>query len=104
MNTRNERLPSLSGKEGVILELLGRSKEMYGLELVAASDGELKRGTVYVTLARMEEKGFISSRLDDEPAPTGGLPRRLYTATSYGRELHAARVALRKRLVPRLAR
>jgi DNA-binding PadR family transcriptional regulator len=97
------RLPSLSGKEGLILDLLGRSKEMYGLELVTASGGELKRGTVYVTLGRMEDKGFISSRLD-EPPPSGGLPRRLYTATSYGRELHASRVALRRRLVPRFAR
>ncbi len=104
MSTKDAPLPSLSGKEGLILDLLGRSKEMYGLELVTASDGELKRGTVYVTLARMEEKGFISSRIDDEPPTLGGLPRRLYTATSYGRELHAARVTLRKRLVPRFAR
>ena len=103
MSRKQVRLPSLSATEGVILDLLGRSNEMYGLELVAASGGELKRGTVYVTLGRMEEKGFISSRLDDPP-PSGGLPRRLYTATSYGRELHAARVALRRRLVPRLAR
>jgi DNA-binding PadR family transcriptional regulator len=88
----------------VILDLLGRSKEMYGLELVAASGGELKRGTVYVTLARMEEKGFIASRLDNDPPPSGGLPRRLYTATSFGRELMAARAALRKRLIPRFAR
>lgn len=101
---RKARLPSVSAKEELILDLLGRSKEMYGLELVAASDGELKRGTVYVTLARMEEKGFISSRLDDDPPPSGGLPRRLYTATSYGRQLHAARNALRNRLVPRFAR
>ena len=88
----------------MILDLLGRSREMYGLELVAASAGELKRGTVYVTLARMEEKGFITSRLDDEPPPSGGLPRRLYTATAYGRELLGSRLALRKRLVPRFAR
>lgn len=104
MPPRRPPIPSLSGKEGLILDLLGRSKEMYGLELVTASGGELKRGTVYVTLARMEEKGFIASRLDDEPPPSGGLPRRLYTATPYGRELFAARVALRKRLVPRFAR
>ena len=104
MSTRNAPLLSLSGKEDLILDLLRRSKEMYGLELVAASEGELKRGTVYVTLARMEEKGLVSSRREDEPSPFGGLPRRLYTATSYGRELIAARNALRKRLVPRFAR
>lgn len=72
---------------------------MYGLELVAASDGELKRGTVYVTLGRMEQKGFVSSRLEDAQPRIGGLPRRLYAATAYGREVHAARVALGKRLV-----
>ena len=104
MAGRKDRLPTLSGKEGLILDLLGRSKGMYGLELVSASGGELKRGTVYVTLARMEEKGFIASRRDDEPPPFGGLPRRLYAATSYGRELQATRAALRKRLVPRFAR
>ena len=97
-------LPSLSGKEVVILDLLQRSRAMYGLELVAASQGALKRGTVYVTLSRMEQKGFVSSRLDDEPPAFGGLPRRLYRATAIGREVHAAAVALRKRLVPRFAR
>ena len=104
MAARHRPVPSLSGKEGLILDLLGRSREMYGLELVAASGGELKRGTVYVTLARMEEKGFVASRVDDDAPATGGLPRRLYAATPYGRELHAARVALRKRLVPRFVR
>ena len=103
MSSRDVRLPTLSGKEGLILDLVGRAREMYGLELVAASGGGLKRGTVYVTLARMEEKGFISSRLDDEPPEAGGLPRRLYRATSYGRQLLAARVSLR-RLIPRAAR
>jgi len=98
------RLPSLSAKEALILGLLGRSKEMYGLELVAASDGGLKRGTVYVTLGRMEQKGMIASRLEDEPPPSGGLRRRLYIATAYAREVYAAGVALRKRLVPSLVR
>ena len=104
MSPREVHLPTLSGKEGLILDLLGRSNEMYGLELVAASGGELKRGTVYVTLSRMEEKGFIVSRIDDEPPRLGGLPRRLYAATLVGRQLHATRVALRKQLVPRFAR
>jgi PadR family transcriptional regulator PadR len=103
MTPRDVRLPTLSGKEGLILDLVGREKEMYGLELVAASGGGLKRGTVYVTLARMEEKGFISSRLDDEPPESGGLPRRLYRATSLGRQFQAARVSLR-RLIPGVAR
>jgi PadR family transcriptional regulator, regulatory protein PadR len=84
------RLPTLSTKESLILELLAGAREMYGLELVAASGGALKRGTVYVTLGRMEDKGYITSRLEDAPPAAGGLPRRLYVPTPLGREiLHA---------------
>jgi DNA-binding PadR family transcriptional regulator len=57
---------------------------MYGLELVAASRRRLKRGTVYVTLGRMEEKGYIVSRLQPSPPRAGGMPRRVYEATPLG--------------------
>jgi PadR family transcriptional regulator, regulatory protein PadR len=100
----NSRVPSLSGKERLILELLGRSRKMYGLELVAAAGGMLKRGTVYVTLGRMEEKGFVSSRLAADTPPQGGLPRRLYESTPYGRELLAALASAGRRLALRFAR
>jgi DNA-binding PadR family transcriptional regulator len=87
----------------LILELLGRS-EMYGLELVAASGGGLKRGTVYVTLGRMEEKGLVVSRVGDEAPAQGGLPRRVYSATGFGRQMSSAVTLVRKRLIPRMAR
>ena len=77
------RLPRLSAKEGVILELL-RSREMYGLQLVEASRGSLKRGTVYVTLGRMEEKGYVESRPEPQQKGSIGLPRRLYRPTGLG--------------------
>lgn len=74
--------PRLSGKEAVIMDLLVRNGEMYGLEMVKDSD-ELKRGTVYVTLNRMADKGYVESRvMEDDPTP--GLPRRLYRATPQG--------------------
>ena len=93
----------LPPKEALILELLVRKQELYGLELVAASKGRLKRGTVYVTLGRMEEKGYVTSRLEDAPPAAGGLPRRIYEATAFGRRMLAA---LRQvaRLVPEFAR
>jgi DNA-binding PadR family transcriptional regulator len=69
---------TLSAKESLILELLVGGGELYGLQVVGASRRRLKRGTVYVTLGRMEEKGYISSRLEDAPADVGGMPRRLY--------------------------
>jgi DNA-binding PadR family transcriptional regulator len=96
-------LASLSDKERLILELLGRARQMYGLELVTASDGTLKRGTVYVTLGRMETKGYVTSELEEEPPPQGGMPRRLYQPTPYGRELLAAWTSAHRRLRARFA-
>ena len=103
MPSRKQPAHGLSVKESLVLGLLGRSTGMYGLELVAASSGALKRGTVYVTLGRMEEKGLVSSRVEESSPPSGGLPRRLYAATVYGRELYAATAALRKQLLVRFA-
>jgi DNA-binding PadR family transcriptional regulator len=77
--------PRLSEKERIVLELLiHASGSKYGLQLVDASRGRLKRGTVYVTLGRMEQKGLIESEQEPAPAGQGGLPRRLYRATGHG--------------------
>ena len=50
----------------------------------------MKRGTVYVTLGRMHEKGYLESR--QEPLPEGaiGLPRRLYRPTGLAMRVLAA--------------
>jgi DNA-binding PadR family transcriptional regulator len=102
MARRPSLFPRLSPKEALILDLL-RGGEMYGLELVSSSDGALKRGTVYVTLGRMEDKGLILSRIGDEAPALGGLPRRVYKPTAYGKQLLSASVAMRRRLMPALA-
>src|SRR6266446_2012149 len=90
MSRRHDRIPTLPPKEALILHLRAGKKEMYGLELVAASKRRLKRGTVYVTLGRMEKKGYVTSRLEDAPAGAGGLPRRVYQPTALGRRVLAA--------------
>jgi DNA-binding PadR family transcriptional regulator len=65
---------------------------MYGLEIVRASGEELSRGTVYTTLGRMEEKGFVRSRVRPGEDHTG-LPRPRYTVTALGeRVLQAAEI------------
>ena len=66
-----------------MLDLI-ESRERYGLELVDLARGRLKRGSVYVTLGRMESKGFVTSRQEDRVPGAIGLPRRLYRATPYG--------------------
>ncbi len=77
-------LPTLSGTEGVILELL-RDQDLFGLQLVELSGGRLKRGTVYVTLGRMQEKGYLESRTEPRAPGAIGWPRRLYRPTVFGR-------------------
>jgi len=98
-------LPRLSPKERLILELLAQQgRALYGLELVARSKRRLKRGTIYVTLGRMEDKGYVTSRLEDPPPATGGLPRRLYEPTAFGKRVLAAWTAAAQLLMPEFAR
>ncbi len=101
---RHPRVLTVSRKELLVLDLLARGRELYGLQLVAASRGRLKRGTVYVTLGRMEEKGYITSRLDEPPPAAGGLPRRLYAPTALGNRMRRAWTSGARQLVPELAK
>lgn len=81
-----DHVPTLSAKEALLLELLlaTPASEKYGLQMVADSKGQLSRGTIYVTLSRMEDKGYVASRPEEAEHPTSGIPRRLYRVTGYG--------------------
>jgi len=94
----------LPNSERVILQLLVGKGPCYGLELVESSRGALKRGGVYVTLGRMEEKGYVTSHAGEMSPGQAGLPRRLYRSTPYGRELLAMMASARRRLSLRFAR
>ena len=91
------RLPSISSTESLLLDLL-EDRERFGLELVEASGGTIKRGSVYVLLARMEAKGFVDSRQEERQPGAIGLPRRLYRATPYGLKVRDAYRLLRAAL------
>lgn len=52
---------------------------------------KVSRGSVYVTLDRLEEKGLLSSRVIEAPTVRGGA-RRLFRATASG--VRAVRHAL----------
>lgn len=75
-------IPRLSATERLVLSLLARGNEMFGLEMLHANP-KLKRGTIYVVLGRMIEKGFLTSRECKEER-TPGLPRRFYRITGLG--------------------
>jgi DNA-binding PadR family transcriptional regulator len=77
----NEQLPKFSATERRIIELLIAHDELFGLQMVELSAGRLKRGTVYVTLGRMQDKGYLESRQEAMPPGAIGLPRRLYKPT-----------------------
>jgi DNA-binding PadR family transcriptional regulator len=91
--------PTLPQSERLVLELLLDAPD-FGLNLVARSDGALKRGTVYVTLGRMERKGFIVSEQEPQAPGAIGLPRRIYRATPLGRRALRAWATLARALAP----
>lgn len=80
-------IPRLSQKEIVILTLLVGMGESYGLALVEASQGHLKRGTIYVTLSRMKKKGYVDSREESPKEGEVGPPRRVYWVTGKGKRV-----------------
>jgi DNA-binding PadR family transcriptional regulator len=82
--------PRLSAKEALILQMLVEKGEAYGLGMVHESKGDLKRGTIYVTLSRMEDKGFVESRREELPAGVPGAPRRIYRASGHGARVLSA--------------
>jgi DNA-binding transcriptional ArsR family regulator len=86
MDNEQSDVPSLTSKEAVILELMlaSAARELFGLEMVEASGGLLKRGTIYVTLKRLEEKGLVESRPEVRPSPEIGIARRMYRSTGAG--------------------
>ena len=69
-----------SAKEELILCLLAKG-EMYGLSLIAASNGGLVRGTTYTVFGRLVKEGFLASR---QELRESGIPRRYYRLTPKG--------------------
>lgn len=92
----SDNFPKLSHKEFIVLQMLIARGAMYGLEMVSASEGELKTGTIYVTLQRMADKGFVESREEPRRKNETGTPRRIYKITSFGEHVFKAQeLALR---------
>jgi len=66
----------------VLLAALRLGDEAYAVpirELVARDTGvNLSRGTIYVTLERLERKGYLTSWFSDPQAVRGGKARRFF--------------------------
>jgi PadR family transcriptional regulator, regulatory protein PadR len=65
------------------------SAQRYGLQL--ASEADLKTGTIYPALARLEQAGWLESHWESvNPARQGRPRRRLYRLTALGEQTAAA--------------
>ncbi len=84
---------TLDGNVETMLMAVLRTGPSYGYEIVrelnerAAGLLALGEGTVYPTLHRLEERGWISSRWD---TTTGKRPRKYYRLTAKGRSAMTA--------------
>lgn len=80
----------LKGHIDTLILSLIRSRDMYGYELAKLvrekSEGqfELKEGTLYLSLKRLEKNQWISSYWGDEQGPGGR--RKYYQLTPLGKE------------------
>lgn len=86
----NNNAPFLTEKEEAILTLLSQRKKAYGLELVEASCGILKKGGIYPVLSRMKDCGWVDSWIEEAEKGHKGPPRRLYKLTARGSNILSA--------------
>lgn len=62
--------------------------------------------TVHAALNRLEDKGYLTSKLGGATEERGGRPKRLFRITAYGRQALEASRAMRNRmweLIPKIA-
>lgn len=73
----------------LMVALLG--KEAYGVsitnELKIQAAREISISAVHASLHRLEEKGFVKSRMGGSSDERGGRRKRLFTVTAYGRNV-----------------
>lgn len=67
-----------------ILRILAGQEWMYRIELIHASDGKLKRGSIDLILTQMVDQGWVETREEDEQEVTPGsaLRKHLYKITA----------------------
>ena len=84
--------------------------DAYGVSIKDEIDKQSGRkvtlSTVHAALNRLEDKGFLSSRLDKPTDERGGRPKRLFRLTAYGKHALEESREMRNRmwqLIPKVA-
>ena len=96
-------------EELILTMVAALQEEAYGAAITEEIETRLKRevnlSAVHVTLYRLEDKGYIKSKLGGGTSERGGRRKRLYTITNAGmallRAMKEARIDLWK-MVPQL--
>ena len=83
----------------VMLALMRLGENAYGVPICREIEEHARRevvvGSVYATLERLEEKGFVSSKLGEPTAERGGRAKKYFHVTSRGlREVRDTQRAL----------
>jgi len=67
----------------VLLAVLRLDENAYAVtvrtEILKHTGRDFSRGSIYITLDRLESKGFLKSRLGEPTAERGGRAKRFYT-------------------------
>ena len=100
-HTREAAYP-LSDLEEIILSILLKQGELYGLQISktieAGSAGKLQIGfgSLYPALRRLETRKLVESRWgEDEPQERSGARRRYYKITPSGQEVLREKINIR---------
>src|SRR5260370_6461168 len=81
--------------EETILLLVGiLGEEAYAFKIAEEFESKTGRsvsiGAVHSTLTRLEDKGFLNSKMGKSTAERGGRRKRIYTITAVGKRVLAA--------------
>lgn len=87
----------------ILTAILSLRDDAYGVTIhqkagQLAAPKKISLGAVYVTLDRLEDKGFISSRLSDPTPERGGRAKRLYHLEALGERALEESAATAKRI------
>ncbi len=95
-------------EELVLLTVATKYPEAYSVIIAEQLEKDLQRtittGATHAAMQRLENKGFLISKMGDSTAERGGRRKRLYTVTASGgrilEEVRRVRNSLWSRVVP----
>lgn len=86
----------------VLLAVLQIGDDAYGVpvqqRIAERARRQLTLGTIYKSLARLEAKGFVASRVGEPTAERGGRGKRFYSVTAAGRRALRQSLATLRRM------